>query len=960
MANECIGVLQAAWGVGVQLLVDSARELPPEVLFFAANLLHAKARRGWAKLPAERRTATAAAVFSVLQDLQTGRRTFHNALFSKLCAVYAVALVAAPDECNALLRQLVAATPDALASGDRGHVLFFLTFARCVGDELEHAELPFAAKDAMEMYVSELSKDVTRAIAAVVATTQSVETQPDLSREAFGCLTGWIHHAGLSLPTMFQHDRALLVTLIDALCTKSPTYLPVCAEILCKAITVAEYPAVDAQEAALSAVATGLLQTRAACASALVAEEDAVSHAITRVVSTFCETYVDWIVADGAPPEAVALGELMLVLGAHPRRQIASLTLEFWLLVQDEPVVERHVFFQHESFRQLFDVLLRQCRFAHDATEMDELELDDLLAFRIGSQGVADAFLAIFALQSEPVLAHVAALLADADEWPSVEVCLFVLSTLADDVKQQLAKEAASQSNGPLDALVTQIFACVLNASSPHPLVATTAAKLLGQFGAWFNKKAEKTPGSAFDIVAAVLQYLDSALGVPQSRANAAKSFMQVATACAESLAHMPSDVLVAASVKHFASGEMAISDRLAVVEGLVRAAAVSAHCTVVLDAVLHDTLSRLDQVLALGVGGGSDDVLVATIVCNELQVLSKVVRFLDAPSEAAGGKAVTASVVHHLWPHLAPVIPRLRTHEPVMDALFQLYGWCLQSLRDDMASQLGVIADAIVLVFDAHQFVAPLECAAVAVDVFGKRGGDGRHGDAFAPLSLDVARSFQELMGVLSRTAFRFFTTHALGDAPDVLRAFFELAYRFVLFCPVAVLPSSDFPVLVELGLACVGNQDRASTNAVLVFLSFVVTESRGKLARFQAQIDSVVLPRVDQWVDAIVTALAVKSPSVLFDALGRLLFALLSTFEDADAVHAALLQALTTKSAGLGLAELSPADCERVLQLWMRLARAPTRQAERRFRGLCADVAKICRRELPADALEVYEWDA
>ncbi|TYZ58075.1 hypothetical protein PybrP1_010647 [[Pythium] brassicae (nom. inval.)] len=957
---------EAAWGVGVELLVDATRDLPPEVLFFAANMLHAKARRGWAKLPVESRAATAAAVLSALVDLQTGRRAFHAALFSKLCAVYAVALAAAPDECSALLERLVATTPGALASGDCGQVLFFLTFARCVCEELEDAELPFAAKDAMEMHVYELSKDVTRAVAAVV--TARVDAPPaaavDLRSEAFGCLDVWIKKAGVSLTAMFLHDRALLFALVDALCSKSK-YLPVCAEILCKAITVSEYPAPGEQEAALGAVANGLLRTRAACESALVAEEDEISHAITHVVSTFCETYVDWIV-DGRAPEAVALGEMMLFLGAHPRRQIASLTLEFWLLVQDEPVAARHAYFQREGFRQLFDVLLRQCRFAQEASEMDELELDDLLAFRSGSQGVADAFLAVFSLQSEQMLVHLAALLSSAsasvDEWPSVEACLFALSTIADDLKQRLSTEASSRDGGgPLEALVTQIFACVLGASSPHPLVATSATKLLGQFGAWFNKKARGVRGGsgAFEAVAAVLRYLDSALGVAQSRSTAARSFMQVATTCAECLAHMPSDLLVS-SIRHFASGEMAIGDRLAVVEGLVRAAAVSAHCTVVLDAVLSDALSRLDQVLALGLGGGNsggiggEEQLVASVVCNELQVLSKVVRFLDAPSEAAGGRAVTSSVVQHVWPHLEPVVPRLRAHEPVMDALFQLYGWCLQSLREEMASQLDVIADAIVHVFDAHQFVAPLECAAVAVDVFGKRGGSDS-GDA--SLSPAVVSSFRELLGLLSCTAFRFFTTHALGDAPDVLRAFYELAYRFVLFCPAAVLLSSDLPVLIELGLACVGNQDRASTNAVLVFLTFLLAESRGKLAPFQAQVGAAVLPHVAEWVDALVAALAAKSPSILFDALGRLLFALLSNFADADAVHEALLQALTTKSAVLGLAELSPADRERVLRLWLRLARAPTRQAERRFRGLCADVAKICRRELTADALETYE---
>lgn len=35
-------VLQAAWGVGLQLLLDTSLNLPPEALFFAANMIHTK------------------------------------------------------------------------------------------------------------------------------------------------------------------------------------------------------------------------------------------------------------------------------------------------------------------------------------------------------------------------------------------------------------------------------------------------------------------------------------------------------------------------------------------------------------------------------------------------------------------------------------------------------------------------------------------------------------------------------------------------------------------------------------------------------------------------------------------------------------------------------------------------------------------------------------------------------
>lgn len=907
----------------------------------------------------------AASIFSVLQDMQSGRRAFHSALFSKLSSIYAVVMISAPDECKALLDRLVAAT--AAGNSDRAQLLFFLTFARCVCEEMEDAEISFTAKDAMEMHLHALSKDITQGVAAIVSTRDNAQLV-DLHSEAFNCLNAWIKKAGISLTTMFLHDRAMLFTLIDALCCKSK-YLPICAEILCKVVTIAEYPTPSDQDETLCAVANGFLKTRAACESALVEEEDEISHAITDVVSTFCETYVDWIV-EGDVPEAVGLGEMMLFLGSHPRRQIASLTLEFWLLIQETPVAERHVYFRRDAYGQLFQVLLHQCTFSQDASEMDELELDDLLAFRNGSQGVSDAFLAIFSLLSEQVLSHLVSVLSapstaatatngDCNEdWQSVEACLFALSIIADDLKKRLA---SGKNREQLDAMVTQIFQCVLSASSPHLLIVTTAAKLLGQFGSWFNKKARGSGSESFEIITAILRYLDTALDCEPSRSNAAKSFMQIATMCADCLSQLPPDYLMV-SIKHFGSGQMVIEDRLLIVEGLVRSAAVSTHCSVILQAVLNDSLTRLDQVLlAFGNGNSDEAAVVSTAVCNELQVLSKVVRFMDAPAEVAGGKAVTSSAVQHIWPHLEPIVSRLSSHEPVMDALFQFYGWCLQSLRVEMASQLGFIANLIVLVFERHQFVSPLECASVAVDIFGKTA------ETENP---QIVGSFRDLMGLLSRTSFQFFTSHSLGDAPEVLRSFYELAYRFLLFCPAAVLTSTEFPVLVDLSLACLGNQDRASTNAVFIFLTFLLSESQGKLAPFRDQIDSIVLggtssgsevQQLAKWVDGLVSAIATKTPSILFDAVGKLFFAFLSTYAEVPAVQTALLQAMTTvKSEALGLSEVSENDRRRVFELWMRLALTPTRQSERRFRGLCGDFAKICRKELTVDVLESYEWDA
>lgn len=890
-------------------------------------------------MPAEQKAALQQALDGVIGAVQSGNPRFSGPIYSKLCAVYAIAMVASPDNCKALLESMLA---QAAASGNAAQLAFLLTFARCVCEETEEAEIPFAAKDSMEMHLVNLSESVVQLIGKVVLTRDNASVV-SLHGEAFACLKVWIKKAGVSLASLFTQDPAMLYTLIEALCSKSG-HLPICAEILGKLITVASYPTSADLDRAIEATAHGLLKTRAACESAIEAEEDEVCHAITDVVSTFCETYADWML-EGPTQDALALAEMMLFLGSQPRRQIASLTLEFWLVVQEEPVASRHSFFQREAFVRLLDVLLKQCTYPGDLAAIDELELDDITDFRTGFQGVSDGFLAIFGLLKDQYVNHVLTILkSPASNWQTAEVALFAMSSVADDAKKHLLKKTAANNGAALEPLVMDIFQCILTARDAHPMVITAASKLLGQFGAWLHEKSKEA--QSFDTVGTVAQYLTAALAVDRSCSVASKSLMQVATSCSSCFAEMP-PVFLLGSVQHFNDPHMSIDDRLLIVEGQVRVAATSVHCSAILQAVLTDSLTKLDHVLGSSSAGG--DELVPIMVCNELKVLSKAIRFLDAPADVAGGKAVTSWAVELVWPHLEPIIARLDGNEAVMNELFQLYSWCLQSLRQDMAGQLGFLANLIVHVFERFRFVSALECASVAIDVFGKAASNDEQ----------IVDSFRGLMGVLSQTAFQFFTTHSLSDSPDVLRSFYELAYRFLLFCPAAVLTSQEFPMLLELSLACLGNQDRASTNAVLVFLTYLLNESEAKLQAFRGVIDECVLGvgQPEKWTDNLLLALAVKSPSVLFDSVGKLFFALMSAYGNHEQLRSALHHAMSTRHEALGMAELAPEDRERVLTSWLTLASTPSRMSERKFRGLSSDFAKVCRKEMTADAFHAFE---
>jgi hypothetical protein len=85
---------------------------------------------------------------------------------------------------------------------------------------------------------------------------------------------------------------------------------------------------------------------------------------------------------------------------------------------------------------------------------------------------------------------------------------------------------------------------------------------------------------------------------------------------------------------------------------------------------------------------------------------------------------------------------------------------------------------------------------------------------------------AFRELLYHVSLLVFQFFhTTKRVDERPDLIAAFYQLNQRYVLYCPAALLRSSQFSSVVacavECLLACLG--ERESTRAALNFLSLL-----------------------------------------------------------------------------------------------------------------------------------------
>ncbi|CAN0496625.1 unnamed protein product, partial [Laminaria digitata] len=110
---------------------------------------------------------------------------------------------------------------------------------------------------------------------------------------------------------------------------------------------------------------------------------------------------------------------------------------------------------------------------------------------------------------------------------------------------------------------------------------------------------------------------------------------------------------------------------------------------------------------------------------------------------------------------------------------------------------------------YDERQYSCCLDMMTTTVEVYG--GAD------------EAAEHFRALLG---RASARTFTTVQAaarpGEVPQLVRAYFELLFRFLLFCPAGLLGSPELDTALRLAVACVGASDleREAARAVLVFL--------------------------------------------------------------------------------------------------------------------------------------------
>ncbi|KAH9125941.1 hypothetical protein AeMF1_003521 [Aphanomyces euteiches] len=894
-----------SWEYGLQILkrrVPPGHADPTHTQYFCANMLYAKIRQEWFGLTEVEQRVIQSELELILQQIRLGQLCFAPLVLKRICMAMGVLYLAIDGGCAHCVNECVSKISSIL------DIQVALELLTCLCDEPDDSYLPPSRKDALVIEITDASTRVFSFLANIF------DTNADSSVRIAGlaCLKAWIKAAGFSLAKLFTTMPTVFRGILQAF--QSPQTdsnaikeVTLCALILSDALEVTEYPPSSEKEPALAA----LISTLLACETTIgfyLANDSNVAHALTTLVAAIGESELDWFVV-GTAPEALRLIDLMLTLTSQPHRLTASLTFDFWLGIQDYPVASRHVIFQAAIFERLLHVLVRQCAQA----DLDD-EDDGTTAFR---QAAVDVVIAIYHLLQGNFLVHIGRMLSTAETKSVVEATMFVLTIIAPDLKLKIVDDKRSQE------LVQELCAKYVFGNTTFttvPSVVRATSIFLGHLGSFVNARWTETGDDS--LLVASLEYLGFALSVPLAAPVASKAINQLFAACSVLLVRK--DLIVSSLLKAMESSRLDAESRDLILQGLVRVACLAPWGRLALDHLLAPTFTRMHRVPL-------DNSLL-----DDLATIGTVLRFLDAPSEEAGGSALTQHVLSSTWPHLHHVVVATADNATVAEALGDVFASVVQSMKANAASFAQTSEfSAIVTWLEGHVITtaSALQAAITAVELFGPTG---------SPL-------MKRLIHTTTTAVMAYCQTVASpAHIPDLLRAFFELMQRSLLFCPSALFDEpSTFGAALSLAVGCMeALSHREALRAAVVYVNHIVSKRESTLALYQPIIDSSIAQQTPSLWKALVLLLTTTCPSTVLSTVTHVTFHLLTSY--GAAMHSALFEALIVVES-----PLSEDEKRRVCATWIHMS---TNFQERKFVAFVKDYAKVCRKEMPSEQLTDY----
>ncbi len=319
------------------------------------------------------------------------------------------------------------------------------------------------------------------------------------------------------------------------------------------------------------------------------------------------------------------------------------------------------------------------------------------------------------------------------------------------------------------------------------------------------------------------------------------------------------------------------------------------------------------------------------------------------------------------MWPLLQNVTnySPCRQHEDVLKELLGVHARIVGSFGEMMEVKLGELINVVVQAYEESYASCALSFVGVAVEKFGARGGG-------------VEDSFCGLLTHLIQLTCTHVQKRGISEVPHLIFSFFEMAQKFLLFCPGALVKSSEFSLLYSFAVACLTQckGERDSTRQALIFLTQIIGRKGIRLSDITVQalessrsvIDVQTAQHGSEIVKSCFVSLAGGAPQMLQSNFSDCLYAIVTHVIGADSdngvvslqgegsvlVQSWVVAALQNE----GIPEiLGNEDKEIVMRTMFKLATGGVK-LKGKFKSLLQDFSKICLGEMSSDGvLTVYD---
>ena len=685
-------------------------------------------------------------------------------------------------------------------------------------------------------------------------------------------------------------------------------------------------------------------------------ESNDACHALSTLICTLVTEEVDYISSQPAEPLLL----LLLQLQSHPSVPVTIPVLECWLTVQEVPTSERHNHWKEPLYRKVVEGIVARIAYPPSFTDWEnELDLDPQ-EFGELRRMVTDVLISCYFLLRVEFLQTMA---MQSRNWTQTEAALYCLCCVSREVCARVKARGGGTSvradRGATAQVLLQLVQQYIGVrNGQHPLVRCGIASFVGAYEPAWNMHC--TPEAILQLLA----YLRTGTMTEE----AAKATKSIYVGSSSKLLEDNNHGALLSSIQKTMEAVLSTNEEtsmVSVAEGSTRLLVQIKDKSVVRHylgtIIIMPLMERADAAVNAVAALDANSEAAAVASAKYLHILQVIIKFCDIPPQN-GEAHVLSDAVAALRLFLNKLAQQCgQEYEDVLSEVLAVHGQLLHTVPDLVAPNFSTTMKFVVDVFERMKLPSTLDYIAGAVE-------------AFSPFDDSSRESFKALLGHVSAGLVSYVTTEKRPDeCPQLIRAYFEMNQRYMLFCPSALISCRDFPTVVSLAVECLfaGHGERESIRATLNFLTQLFgwrtlrlsSSSSESLEALAGTIDEQLVRHGEAVTKACVDGLA-GGPQMLWPSISDCLLSITMhvagsngagpVVEDNTIAHQWVFTALSNCKGRNGDA-VDPETCRQIVQILFELSREG-QKSKPKAKMLLTDFAKICKGEMNTDALLTY----